>query len=130
MAAAIVILALGLVATPPAAAEEAQGALSLNAFFARGFDDAAWQRAAFDKVAKAWTEAAPPALGKKTVVIVTVLRDGKVLEATIGTPSGSEAWDKAALAALKKAEPFPELPKSWTTSSLEVHFHFTFAAKK
>ena len=62
--------------------------------------------------------------GKKAVVISTITRDGKVMEAKIGTASGSEGWDKAALQAGKGAAPFPPLPKSWAGTSLEVHWHF------
>jgi TonB family protein len=103
------------------------GSPRLNAYFTTGFEDAAWQKGAFDKVAKSWTAATPPALGKKTVVLSTITRDGKVLEARVDTASGSEAWDKAALEAVKKASPLPPLPKSWPNSSLEVHWHFAFA---
>ena len=108
-------------------AKTSQGKPRLNAYFATGFEDAAWQRAAFDKVAKAWAATSPPALGKKAVVISTITREGNVLEAKLGTASGSEAWDKAALEAVRKAAPFATLPKSWTASSIEVHWHFEFA---
>ncbi len=118
---------LGTTALMAAAVWAAEGSPRLNVYFTKGFDDVAWQRAAFDRVAKSWSATAAPAVGKKTVVISTITRDGKLIEAKIGTESGSEAWDKAAAAAVKKAAPFPPLPKSWTHSSLEVHWHFEFA---
>ena len=99
----------------------------LEVYFVKGFQDATWQQAAFQKVAKSWTATAPPAAGKKAVVISTITREGQVVEARIGTGSGSEEWDKAALAAVRKAAPFPALPKSWAESSIEVHWHFALA---
>ena len=99
----------------------------LQAYFTTGFEDAAWQRAAFDRVAKAWIAAAPPAVGKKAVVLSTITRDGRLLEARVDTSSGNDAWDKAALDAVRKAAPFPALPKTWPSTSLDVHWHFAFA---
>ncbi len=78
-------------------------------------------------MAKGWVASQPPAVGKKAVVVSTVTRDGKLLEARVDTPSGSEAWDRAALDAVKKAAPFPALPKTWSATSLEVHWHFELA---
>lgn len=110
-----------------AVAVAAQGSPRLNAYFTKGFEDAAWQKRAFDAVAKSWVAAAPPAPGRKAVVLSTVTREGKVLEARLDTSSGSDVWDRAALDAVRKASPFPSLPESWPNSSLEVHWHFAFA---
>ena len=109
---------------PPKAAVVSKGKASLTAYYASGFADAAWQQAAFDRVAKGWVAAAPPVLGKKAVVICQVTRGGKLMESKLGTASGSEAWDKAALDAVKRAAPFRALPAAWAASSLEVHWHF------
>jgi protein TonB len=110
------------------AAPQAKGAPRLNIYFTKGFNDAAWQKAAFEKVAKAWILATPPALGKKAVVIAIVAREGKLTESKINWESGSADWDKAALETVKKAAPFPALPKSWSSSTLQVDFHFEFSA--
>jgi protein TonB len=104
----------------------AAGKPSLVAYYAEGFGDAGWQKAAFDRVATSWVAAEPCAPGKKAVVICQITRDGQILEAKIGTASGSAAWDEAALAAVRKAAPFSRLPKSWPNSSLEVHWHFGY----
>ena len=96
----------------------------LNVYFTTGFEDATWQRVAFDKVAKSWNPAALPAPGKKAVMIATIARDGRLIGASLHVSSGSAEWDKAAEDALKKASPFPPLPKSWPQTSLEVHWHF------
>ena len=118
----IVLAAGGLASAQP---EEGKAAgPRLNAYFAKGFEDAAWQRAAFEKVARVWSAASPPAPGKKTVVLSTITRDGQVMEAKVSTASGSEDWDRAAVDAVKKAAPFPPLPKSWAGTSVEVHWHF------
>jgi len=119
-------LCCALAQAGPAPAKAAAAAPHLQAYFTTGFDDAAWQNAAFQRVAKVWTAAAPPAVGKRAVVLSTVTRDGKLLESKIDTASGSEAWDKAALEAVRKAAPFPPLPKSWANTSVEVHWHFAF----
>ena len=118
-------LALLLVATAALA-----GKPSLRVFFASQFKDVPYQKAAVDKVHKAWRPPVDmPKEGSKTVVIVTILRDGTVLESKLHHKSGSDKWDAAALAATKAAAPFGELPKSYYGNSVEAHFHFDVAAK-
>jgi protein TonB len=128
VAAAAALMGLTLAGGTTEVRAQAKGQPRLNVFFTKGFNDAAWQKAAFDKVAKVWMAAAPPALGKKTVVIANIARDGKLIDSKINLESGSAGWDKAADEAIKKAAPYPTLPKNWTASNLEVHFHFEFAA--
>ena len=96
----------------------------MTAYYSNGFSDAAWQQAAFDKVAKAWVAAVPPSLGKRTVVTCQVTREGKLFEPKVTTASGSRAWDKSALDAVNRAAPFRALPGSWPATTLEVHWHF------
>ena len=119
-------LSCALATAGSAPAKSAAATPHLQAYFTTGFDDAAWQKAAFDRVAKVWIAAAPPAVGKRAVVLSTITRDGKLLESKIDTTSGSEGWDKAALDAVRKAAPFPALPKTWANTSVEVHWHFAF----
>jgi TonB family protein len=107
-------------------AAQATGQPRLNVYFVKGFNDAAWQQEAFNRVAKAWVAATPPALDKKAVVITAIERDGKLKEAKLTTESGGADWDKAALEAVKAGAPFPAVPKSWTPATLEVHFHFEY----
>lgn len=120
------LLALLLAGQPAMGSEPKvpKGGPRLNAYFATGFDDAAWQRAAFEKVVKVWKPVAAPALGKKAVILATITREGSLLEARNHMPSGSKGWDDAALQAVRKAAPFAPLPKSWPHSSIEVHWHF------
>lgn len=97
----------------------------LNVYFPTNLPDPAYQQAAFNKVAKAWKPVTPlPDPGKKTVVIATIARNGAVTGTMFNLLSGSDAWDKAALAAVKAAAPFPPLPAGVKESSVEVHWHF------
>src|SRR5579871_6573189 len=101
----------------------------LNVYFQSNLGDAAYQRKAFDKVAQAFSapkSADCPAPGKKVVVQTVIGADGKLQSAKVSYPSGSRSWDEAALAAVRKAAPFPPLPKDFTAPSVEAHFHFTY----
>lgn len=96
----------------------------LNAYFQTGFDDVAWQQAAFKKVVAGWKPTAAPAVGKKTVLIASISRDGALLGLRDHLTTGVAGWDGTAIEAVKNAAPFPKLPKSWVYPTLEVHFHF------
>ena len=61
------------------------------------------------------------------MVIATILRDGKSPPPVLHMKSGSDAWDAAAVTAVKGAAPFDPLPKSYPRASVEVHFHFECA---
>lgn len=121
---ALAVPALVVTAAPPAAAPAKARQPMLNAYLAPGFSDAAWQKAAFDKVLKNWKPGALPPAGKKTVIISNVARDGAIVGAREHMASGVPAWDKAAAEAVTKATPFPPLPKSWPHATLEIHWHF------
>jgi protein TonB len=101
----------------------------LNVYFQSNLTDAAYQRKAFDKVAKAFNapkSADCPPIGKKAVVQTVIGADGKLQSAKVSYESGSKAWDAAALAAVQKAAPFGPLPKAFTAPTVEAHFHFTY----
>ena len=103
---------------------------AVRVFFAAQFKDVPYQKAAVDKVHKAWRPPIDmPKPGGKTVVIVTIMRDGTVMDTKLHYKSGSEKWDAAALAAVKAAGPFAPLPKSYYPNSVEVHFHFQVEGK-
>ena len=103
---------------------------TLRVFFASQFKDVPYQKAAVDKVYKAWRPPVDmPKEGSKAVVIVTIMRDGTVADTKLHYKSGSDKWDAAALAAVKAAGTFAPLPKSYYPNSVEVHFHFEVAAK-
>jgi|KBSSwiStaDraftv2_1062776.scaffolds.fasta_scaffold294161_2 TonB family protein len=98
---------------------------SLQVFFASDFTDQAYQKKAYDKVASLWKRPpADPKRGSKTVVITTIAKDGKGTPPMLHMKSGSDAWDAAAMQAVKAASPFPPLPASYAQPGVEVHFHF------
>lgn len=100
-----------------------------TAYFTQAFTDAAYQKAAADRVLKAWKPAAGAPVGKKTVLIALIAKDGTLQGLRDNMTTGYKPWDDAAVEAVKKAAPFPALPKSWSYPTLEVHFHFEAAAK-
>ena len=125
--------ALALLACAAAMLPDAIGAAActprLQVFFAASFKDAAYQQKAYQKVAGSWKRpASSPKTGGKAVVIVSIARDGKATPPVLHLKSGSDAWDAAALEAVKKASPFEPLPKGYAGPSVEVHFHFECAA--
>lgn len=125
---ALVVLTL-LTAASAAPAAEAPGRAKMNAYFAPGFTDAAWQKDAVARVMKHWAPPATKAAGKKLVLISTIGADGALAGLRVNEPwqTGDPAWDGAAVEAIKKASPFAPLPKSWKHATLEVHWHFETA---
>ena len=98
---------------------------SLQVFFASDFTDQAYQKKAYDRVASLWKRPpADPKRGAKTVVIITIGKDGRGTPPILHMKSGSDAWDAAAMQAVKAASPFPPLPASYAQPGVEVHFHF------
>ena len=109
----------------------AAGSPRLEAFFQNELKSADYQQKVYSRVAGKWRQPGAkgtPALGKKTVVQAVIGRDGKLVSATVSMESGSKAWDAAALAAVKKAAPFPPLPSSYGLSTLDAHFHVSWVA--
>ena len=103
------------------------GTPDLKTYFASDFSDQAYQKKVHQKVGLAWKRPdQPPKPGSKSVVIVTILRDGSLLESRLNMKSGSDAWDASAVEAVKKAAPLEPLPKSYPRTSVEVHFHFEY----
>lgn len=120
--AACLLLTGALLAAAPA--KKTAGKPQMNAYFATGFDDAAYQKQAVDKVLKGWAPGSRPAPGKLAVLISKIGRDGKLRELYFHVKSENQGWDDAAEAAVHKAAPFPPLPKSYPHDTLEVHWHF------
>jgi protein TonB len=72
---------------------------------------------------------APPALyGAKSGVTATVYfkiaRDGSISDEEIEKTSSQEIFDRAALRAIKLADPLPPLPAGFRGKNLGVHFEF------
>ncbi len=103
------------------------GTPRLQIYFASDFTDVAYQQRVYRKVAAAWKwPPQAPKPGDKAVVIATIRKDGAAPGPMLHMKSGSDAWDAAALAAVRSAAPFDPLPKSYPHPSVEVHFHFEF----
>ncbi len=121
----IVWLAAGALAAAPVRAE----APRLEVYFAADFSDAAYQKKIYQKVASSWKRpSSTPKSGGKAVVIAVIRKDGSAPEPTLHYKSGSDAWDSAALEAVRKAAPFDPLPKSYPRPTVEVHFHFEWSS--
>ncbi|MGH9750491.1 MAG: energy transducer TonB [Candidatus Polarisedimenticolia bacterium] len=104
------------------------GGARLQVFFAADFKDQDYQQVVYKRAGAAWRQpAAHPKAGSKSVVMATILRDGTAPGPRLHHPSGSKAWDDAALAAVGRAQPFGPLPKGYAPSSVEVHFHFEYS---
>ncbi len=120
---------LALAVAPMALA--AAGSPRLEAFFQNELKSADYQQKVYSRVAGKWRQPGAkgtPIPGRKTVVQAVIGRDGKLVSAVVSMESGSKAWDAAALAAVKKASPFPPLPASYTLPTLDAHFHVAWVA--
>ncbi|MBI3449153.1 MAG: TonB family protein [Acidobacteria bacterium] len=127
LAALTVIFGLAAAATVIGAAPA--GSPSITVYFAKDFTDSAYQRKAYDKVATGWRmPARQPAPGHKTVVVTTIARDGTVAASGVTMKSGEDAWDAAALDAVRRASPFAPFPPGYAGATTEVHFHFEWTS--
>jgi TonB family protein len=125
----MLLVALALLVLPggPLAPRAFAGTPRLQVFFAADFTDTAYQQKIYQKVAASWKRPSEaPATGKKAVVIAHIRKDGKIPEPVLHLKSGSEAWDTAALEAVRSAAPFDALPAAYARPSVEVHFHFEY----
>ena len=115
---------IAIAASVPARA----GAPDMKSYPSAELRDPGYHQNVHQKVGSAWKRPAQaPKEGARTVVIATILRDGSLMEGPrLHMKSGSDAWDAAAIDAVKRAAPFPPLPKSYPRTSLEVHFHFEY----
>ena len=104
------------------------GTPGLQVFFAADFKDQAYQQKTFKRVASVWKmPKETPEPGSKSVVVVEILKNGKMGGMRLHHSSGSDPWDAAAIKAVEEAAPFGPLPKSYPRSSVEAHFHFEYA---
>lgn len=126
----LVLSVLAVLAVSPVALA-AGGHPQLQTFFQSNLSSASYQKKVYERVANKWRQPGPkqtPKVGSKTIVQAMIGKDGKLVTVSVASPSGSKAWDDAALAAVKKAAPFDPLPASYTSSTLEVHFHVGWVA--
>jgi len=60
----------------------------------------------------------------ETIVVVVIEREGKVQKMWYDKKSGNTLYDQMAMRAIKKAVPFPPIPKEFTDSTLEIGIRF------
>jgi len=126
--AALTVL-FGLAAAASVIGAAPAGSPSITVYFAKDFNDSAYQRKAYDRVAGGFRmPAKQPALGHKAVVVTTISRDGKLAAAAVTMKSGEEAWDAAALDAVRRAAPFAPFPPGYAGATTDVHFHFEWTS--
>lgn len=111
------------------AAPQAKVVPRFHVYFTPAFTDAAYQKTVAEKISKLWKPVAGAPVGKKTVLIALIGKDGKLEGLREHMKTGYKPWDDAAAAAVKAAAPFAPLPSTWAYPTLEVHFHFEAAAK-
>jgi TonB family protein len=82
------------------------------------------------KVRTAWYSNMPDAAvrGEKArvVVVFTVLRDGTVQDLRIVSSAGTESLDQAAVAVVRSASPFAQLPADFSDNRIVVQFAFLY----
>lgn len=125
------VLTAAAVLTVAPVALAAGGHPQLQTFFQSNLSSASYQQKVYQRVAKKWQQPGPkqtPKVGSKTIVQAVIGKDGKLVTVAVTSESGSKGWDAAALSAVKKAAPFEPLPASYTSPTLEVHFHVGWVA--
>jgi len=61
----------------------------------------------------------------ETIIVVIIERDGRIQKPRLEKKSGNAIYDQSAMRAIKKAEPFPPIPKELGENTLEYEMRFT-----
>jgi TonB family protein len=81
-------------------------------------------------VKKNWLAVIPESarMGRRGYVTLQfiIARDGTVPKLVIASPSGTEAFDRAAVAGVSASNPFPPLPSEFPGNEIRVQFGFTY----
>jgi colicin import membrane protein len=107
-------------AKAPSASQPPAGDAELNAKM-RAYYAMIWSRI---KGKWALPQGILPGEQLETVIDVTILRSGAVMEANFEKRSGNRYFDESALKAIRKAAPFPPLPAWVGERSLDVGIRF------
>lgn len=86
-----------------------------------------WYNMIWAKIKKEWT--LPEDLPKgtidlETIIVVIIEREGKVQKSWFEKRSGNPLYDQMAMRAIKKAEPFPPIPKEFSDKTFEIGIRF------
>jgi len=81
-------------------------------------------------VKKNWLAVIPESahMGRRGYVTLQfiIARNGSVPKLVISSPSGTEAFDRAAVAGVSASNPFPPLPSEFPGSEIRVQLGFTY----
>ncbi len=81
-------------------------------------------------VKKNWLAVLPESahLGRRGLVVVQFIisRDGTVPKLVISMPSGTDAFDRAAVAGISASNPFPQLPADFPGNDIRLQLSFTY----
>ena len=61
----------------------------------------------------------------ETTIVVIIERDGRIQKPKFEKKSGNAIYDQSAMRAIKKAEPFPPIPRELGENTLEYEMRFT-----
>lgn len=97
-------------------------------FESGSYDITPWAEKVIRRIRENWHPPLAVQLGIKglTVVKIVVELDGRVSLLMIERPSGVQAYDEAAMAAVKNSTPFPPLPQDYPYSNLVGHLFFYY----
>jgi TonB family protein len=79
------------------------------------------------KIKEEWTLPENLPKGKtdlETIIVVLIDRGGKLQKSWFEKRSGNALYDQMAMRAIKKAEPFPPIPKEFSDSTFEIGIRF------
>jgi TonB family protein len=79
------------------------------------------------KIKKEWTLPEDLAKGEtdlEAIIVLIIEREGKVQKTWFEKRSGSAFYDQMAMRAIKKAEPFPPIPKEFSDNTIELGIRF------
>jgi TonB family protein len=79
------------------------------------------------KIKKEWTLPENLPKGKidfEAIIVVIIEKDGKVKKSWFEKKSGNALYDQMAMRAIKKAEPFPPIPKEFSDETFEIGIRF------
>ncbi len=108
---------------PPTAPEVPVGGSGITGLEGGDFPHTLYLAGMQRKIGGNWFRPAVPA-GTQVVIYYRIQRDGKVTDAVIETPSGNSTFDRAALSAVRSANPLNPLPFAYSGQYLGVHLTF------
>lgn len=76
------------------------------------------------KIGSNWFRSPNTQPGTTVVIYFRILRDGKITDAKIETPSGNPTFDRVALSAVRSSSPLNPLPFAYAGNYLGVHLTF------